>query len=279
MALKQQVEACHETMELLELTWALADRVHPEKDYDYLLGHGSYQIMCELADAVRACQVEATTALRKYWERSPQAGSIHQLVPEGPTDLDTFKDWLNTHQDKPSSPTIREYAMRAAFAFVTGDDLDRKVALLVTKIDHLELFLKRRYDQLPNIATGFIEKTEVARYLKALLSLRDRSASVAAELSCLFEEAWRRQSLCSIVPRLKDREGHFLRFMDPGDLTVTFSIHPSNGSRSCQAEPIFSRLSQLSLPLTDMVAPSSVLSSLISHDARSESAPCKTIDL
>lgn len=268
--MKQQVKGCHEKMELLQLTWALADRDQPGKDYDYLLGHGSHQIICELTDAVRTCQIEATGALQKYWERSRQAGNARQQVPVGPSDLETFRDWLNTHQHKPSSPRIREYAMKAAFAFVTGDDLDRKVALLVTQIDQLERFLKRRYDRLPNIAPGVVEKAEVAKYLKALLSLRDRSASVAAELSHLFEEAWREQSLCSIVPRLKDREGHFLRFMDPGDLTVTFSIHASDGSRSCQAESTFSKLSQLSLPLTDMVAPSSVLSSLISHDAKGE---------
>lgn len=213
MTLEQQVKGCHERMELLVSTWALADRVQPDTDYDYLLGHGGYQTICDLIDAVHACQLEATRALQKYWERPPQAGNVRQRVPEGPTDLDTSRDWLSTHQDMLSSPSIREYARKAVFAFVTGDDLDRKVALLVTQIGLLERFSKGRYDQLPNIALGVVGKAKVANYLKALLSLRDRSASVTAKLSHLFEDAWRHQSLCRIVPRLKDREGDFLRFM------------------------------------------------------------------
>lgn len=262
--LQQQILNIKEKIDRLALTWTL-DNDRQETDYEYLLGDGSLERMRGLLQDVQACELEASRSLRAYWEASAGKCDIREMTPRHPEDLNAFDKWLKHTRSASKDKTNHHYAMRAAFAFVKGEDLERKVGHFKKKINLFEDFLKNRFEYLPDIAPDVIGKSLKPEYFRAVLSLRDHSKSVVGQLSQLSEEAWASQVQCSIVPRLKDREGHIARYLDPcmGDLTMTLSLHTG-----LERESGYSKLPQLTLPLIEESTPAELFSKVQRHESK-----------
>lgn len=256
--LQQRLQNCHEKMRLLTSTWALNDDGHRESDYTYLFGCDSLEHITNLIAVVHACEEDISRSLRKYYR---ELGEPEQLSP-GAT-----KDWLRTFVLKSNE---RALVMRLLFALVTGDELDRKVKALADQSGTLEDFLKMRFEQIPDLARyepNIAKKSSVTEFLGAIIGLRDHGAQLTGLLSRLLQSAWEAGILCSLVPRLKDQEGHFTRLMDRYDLTITLSLqHPD-----C-CEPEYRQLSQVTFPLEEKATPAELLAKLSTHGAKGTSS-------
>ena len=127
----------------------------------------------------------------------------------------------------------------------------------------LEDFLRIRFDCLPDLAPDIVMKSRGNEFLKSLVFLRDQHLLFTEQVSQLLDSARKSRLLCSLVPRLADREGHFARLLDGGDLTITLSLQMVDVK-----EPIYSRLSQLTLPMEDDATPTMLLNKLQEHQTK-----------
>lgn len=242
---------------MIALTWTLGSGAQEEKDYTYLLGSDSSVHIADLFALADACEKDASRSLWRYYDGLPNTEELNQRG------FRAFSDWLGTFALKANTHGEQSFVMRAVFALVTGDELERKVKALADQINMLEQFLKMRFEHIPDVAPQIVTKSRVADFLKAMLSLRDQNKLVAKLLSQLLGSAWDSRILCGIVPRLKDNEGHFTRFIDRGDLTVTLSLQHADSR-----EPEFKRLSQLTFPIEGNATPVELLARLQVHEAK-----------
>jgi hypothetical protein len=146
---------------------------------------------------------------------------------------------------------------------VTGDELNRRVDSLSDLVNNLEELLQRRFEDLPDMAPDLYGKDEQAKFLEATLALRDRSTFFTEQMKNLINEAGQSGFICRLIPRTMDHEGHFVRFMDRGNLTFTVSLQPT----SC-VDFTYSRLSQATIFLGAQTPLLNLLQMLQQHQGK-----------
>lgn len=290
-ALDVRMQDCYERMRRIESIWALKGDWKDE-EYRYLLGNDGFEKLQILRQLVETCESVASESLRRYHKTGPGAtGSAQHALPSidlkslyvrlkhyktGPgamgsaqhappsIDLKSLYLWLKHSSSAPISVRDRpSFAMRAAFALVTSEELKRRVDSLAMHVEHLETFLRRRFDDLPDVAPEAFKKHEQAKFLEAALALRDRSLFFTDQMKGLIVAAEESGVTCRLIPRMRDPEGHFIRFMDRGDLTVTMSLQPiSNLDLDCR------RLPQMTVYLGAVAPVTEPLKKLQEHQAR-----------
>ena len=242
---------------MLASTWDLPEDIQQNSVYVYLIGSDGLRSFAELLAVAATCEEDVSRTLQKYYAHIPEVHSHEQHR------LGFFRNWLDTVTFDSVPRDEQSQFMRFAFALVTGDDLTQKVNALQSQIGVLEDFLRIRFDCLPDLAPDVVTKSRGNEFLKSIVCLRDQHLLFTAQISQLLASAWENRLLCSLVPRLTDREGHFARLLDGGDLTVTLSLQMVDVK-----EPISSRLSQLTLPMEDDATPMVLLKRLQEHQTK-----------